>query len=105
MLGIGFAAKSWPVLVLLILFFILYYPLVVRAEEQFLLARFGQPYAEYLQQVPRFIPRLTYSKEPDTYLARPYYLRKSLQESLWFFWVYIALHLLTVLKSSWVLPL
>lgn len=98
-IGIGMTTKSWPVMLTLAFFFVLYYPLVVKAEEQFLRAKFGQPFLEYLQQVPRFIPLHRQPREPKTYVARPLYLRKSLQESLWFFWFYIALHLLTSLQG------
>lgn len=42
-----------------ILFFALQYHLIVNEEERFLEKKFGQSYQKYLQNVPRFIPRLT----------------------------------------------
>jgi protein-S-isoprenylcysteine O-methyltransferase Ste14 len=45
----------WYVPVLFVLLFA-HYTLVVKCEESFLLERFGEPYAEYLRRVPRWLP-------------------------------------------------
>jgi protein-S-isoprenylcysteine O-methyltransferase Ste14 len=42
-----------------LLFFFGEYFFIIRAEESFLLSRFGQAYEEYLGKVPRWIPRLS----------------------------------------------
>ena len=55
--GFALMARSWIiVLVLLVMFAAIYLP-VIRGEEEFLLARFPQ-FAEYKQRVPRLLPRL-----------------------------------------------
>ena len=59
-LAIGFAvaAKSWIIgLIMVVLFLAIYLP-VIRGEEEFLRSRFPE-YAQYAQQVPRLLPRLT----------------------------------------------
>ena len=59
-LAIGFAvaAKSWIIgLIMVVLFLAIYLP-VIRGEEEFLRDRFPE-YAEFAQQVPRLLPRLT----------------------------------------------
>jgi len=53
----------WYVPVLFVLLFT-HYTLVVKCEESFLLERFGEPYAEYLRRVPRWIPRLVGPRMP-----------------------------------------
>lgn len=45
--------------IIAILFFILQYHLIVKEEESFLEKKFGEAYKKYLENVPRFIPRLT----------------------------------------------
>ncbi|MBS4033180.1 MAG: isoprenylcysteine carboxylmethyltransferase family protein [Ignavibacterium sp.] len=45
--------------IIAILFFILQYHLIVKEEESFLEKKFGEAYQKYLENVPRFIPRLT----------------------------------------------
>ena len=58
--------QSWPIAVWMIVFFIgnsIYFPLV---EESGLEKRFGNQYREYMNQVPRWIPRLSHwSQESD----------------------------------------
>jgi len=52
MLSISLAAVFVWVIAILFLYFI------SRYEERMLLARFGQDYERYIQEVPMFIPRL-----------------------------------------------
>lgn len=51
--------QSWALLIYLLVFIVInafYFPL---SEEKGLLKRFGEDYADYKRNVPRFIPRLT----------------------------------------------
>ena len=59
--GVGIMANALaPFLVLLALaFFLLQYWLIVKKEEEYLSMTFGDEYERYLQNVPRFVPRLT----------------------------------------------
>lgn len=52
------------------------YALVVRREEAHLLEKYGEPYADFLQTVPRWIPRM------DLTVPRPRSLRSLLLPSL-----------------------
>ena len=65
--------------------FILYYPLVVEKEEQFLLHKFGEPYAAYLREVPRWIPNLKLWQEPETVESMPKFVRKTFMDAALFF--------------------
>lgn len=59
LLGLGFAvaARSWWVgLVLLVMFFAIYLP-VIRGEEEFLRAKFPE-FEDYAWHVPRMLPRI-----------------------------------------------
>jgi protein-S-isoprenylcysteine O-methyltransferase Ste14 len=66
LIGLGFAVAAhswWVAAALLIMFFAIYLP-VIRSEETFLRERFPE-FEEYLQRVPRLLPRLTASPEAD----------------------------------------
>jgi len=94
-LGMGLATKHLLVLAIIVCAFFLYYPLVVQAEERNLHRKFGQDYEEYKNQVPRSFPCRFELVEPDIYPVRPRHVRRSMQESIWFFWFYLLLHLVT----------
>ena len=64
--GVGIMANAlMPYLAILAFgFFLLQYALIVTKEEEYLHTTFGDEYERYMQEVPRFLPRLTrYSGE------------------------------------------
>jgi protein-S-isoprenylcysteine O-methyltransferase Ste14 len=91
-MGMGLVTNNLLILVTLLSAFILYYRLVVLAEEKNLQEKFGQTYFEYTCRVPRFIPRAFRLVEPDTYPVRPRHVRRSLQQIMWFFWILLILY-------------
>ncbi|MEK6650114.1 MAG: methyltransferase, partial [Bacteroidota bacterium] len=58
--GVGVMSQAvWPWLPLVALvWFVVQYHLIVSREEEFLAKEFGEPYAEYRANVPRFFVRL-----------------------------------------------
>ena len=56
--GFAWAAQSWWIVASILLIFFLIYVPVVRDEEEFLRKQFPE-FEAYARQVPRFIPRLT----------------------------------------------
>jgi len=64
-LGLGIMSMSlFPYLqIIAILFFILQYQFIVKEEEGFLEKKFGNDYQKYLENVPRFFPRIKPYKE------------------------------------------
>lgn len=56
--GFAVAARSWWIVLLMILLFVIVYLPVIRAEELFLNSKFPE-FDEYSRHVPRIIPRLT----------------------------------------------
>jgi protein-S-isoprenylcysteine O-methyltransferase Ste14 len=65
-LGVVVMSGSWINVVIFIIGFCFLYGGTVQKEEARLLQEFGEPYADYLKEVPRFFPRLTpYSKKSD----------------------------------------
>jgi protein-S-isoprenylcysteine O-methyltransferase Ste14 len=59
-IGIGAVAacRSWWVLGLFALYFLVFYPVAIRLEKQRMLAAFPEAYREYSRSVPLFFPRL-----------------------------------------------
>ena len=73
-IAIGFAIASrdsWVGVVILLLFAAIYVP-VIRSEEAFLRGRFGQ-YDEYMQRVPRLLPRTIWLSGLTTGFSRKLY--------------------------------
>jgi protein-S-isoprenylcysteine O-methyltransferase Ste14 len=72
-LGLGIMSMSlFPYLqIVAILFFIMQYQFIVKEEEGFLVKKFGDDYQKYLQNVPRFFPRVT--KYKDVSIPQPNY--------------------------------
>lgn len=60
-LGLGIMSYAlFPYLqIVALLFFIIQYYLIVKAEEEYLFTAFGVPYKKYFDSVPRFFPRFT----------------------------------------------
>ncbi len=59
--GIGIMSMAlfpWLLIIAIVWFYVQYY-LIVTREEEYLAERFGDEFAEYVQQVRRFLPRLT----------------------------------------------
>lgn len=63
LVALGFCLMAWAWMPwLLIIFLVLFgvqYRLIVSLEEEHLRERFGKIYADYMAQVPRFLPRFT----------------------------------------------
>jgi protein-S-isoprenylcysteine O-methyltransferase Ste14 len=94
--GLGLATETFTFGVLFALWFALFYPAVIRGEEQRLREVHGARFADYARRVPRFFPRLSLLVEPDTYTVQPIKFRNHLLDALWFVW---GLGLLELIES------
>jgi protein-S-isoprenylcysteine O-methyltransferase Ste14 len=103
--GIGLESGMFLVLGSLVAAFVLYYPLVVAKEEEFLLHKFGDPYAAYLKEVPRWIPNLKLWREPETVEAMPRFVRRTLMDASIFFLPLIGFAIISALHANGILPL
>ena len=61
-LGVALAAHSWTSAMILCSYFVLFYSIVMRREENELQSRYGAAFGEYAQAVPLFLPRVTAAK-------------------------------------------
>ena len=74
---------------------------IVRAEEQFLVGRFGDEYVDYCKRVPRFIPRL--AGFGDTLAQFDFDWRRLIRKEYGttFAWITVALVVFVVEKAWW----
>ena len=86
-LGIGLATETFIFPAVFILLFAIYYPLVIKGEENRLQRLFGDAFSDYIRRVPRFFPRLSLLKEPDSYTVKPVVYRNHIFSALWFVWL------------------
>lgn len=98
-LGLGIMSMSlFPYLqIVAILFFIMQYQFIVKEEEGFLIQKFGNDYQKYLQNVPRFFPRVT--KYKDLSIPQPNYsLNAGLKSETRTLQAFVIVALLIVIK-------
>ncbi|HVB35567.1 MAG TPA: methyltransferase [Patescibacteria group bacterium] len=55
--GLSLAARSWPAAVVVLAYFLAFYPATMRNEEAGLAAQYGAPFRDYAARVPLFWPR------------------------------------------------
>lgn len=103
-IGIGLASENILVLALIIVFYLLYYPFTILAEETKLADKFGQTYTEYKKRVPRFIPKLSLYKEPQMYNIAVNKLARNIVESMLLLWIFILMQFIEMLQNTKVLP-
>lgn len=75
--GIGAQSGTLTVAVLFAAVGAIIFAIVVRQEECFLAATFGDAFAAYATRVPRFWPRLSLWQEAGVVLVSPYLVRRS----------------------------
>lgn len=85
MVGVGLQSGMLLVTAILIISFVLYYPVVVAKEEGFLENKFGGDYIKYKQEVPRWIPNLKLWNEPEQIDAKPKFIRHTILDAAIFF--------------------
>jgi len=87
--GFGLATEHLLVAAVLLLAFVVYYPLVVAREERYLESVYGETYLAYKRCTPRWIPDFSLYREPEFCVVRPAYLRKGIFNAAWFLWLFL----------------
>lgn len=102
--GVGFATETITFAIVFALWFWLFYPAVIDAEERKLAELHGARFVEYFHRVPRFFPNWRLLAEPETYAVRPDRFRSHLFDALWFVWAVGLLEVLEALHQYKLLP-
>jgi protein-S-isoprenylcysteine O-methyltransferase Ste14 len=80
--GFAVAARSWWIVAIMLLLFVLIYVPVIAGEERYLRQAFSE-YDEYARSVPRILPRLTpYRNQKGEYSSERYWKHREYQASL-----------------------
>ncbi len=103
--GIGLASENLLILAMIVIFYVLYYPFTILAEERKLTIKFGEAYVEYMRRTPRFLPRFSQLKEPQEYQVKAKSFVKNFANGMWFIWIFMLMHLIEMLQESGYLPI
>lgn len=84
----------------ILLAYVFYYPFVVISEERDLEKWLGADYLEYRARVPRFLPRWSGYREPETFEIRARKFSRAYLDAIWFPLGFLLLSLLLQLKAA-----
>ncbi len=103
-LGIGLGSENLLVLILIIAFYLLYYPFTILAEEKKMIKKFGSAYLEYMKNTPRFLPKFSLYKEAEQYRVKAASFVRNFADGMWFIWIFMLMHFIEKLQDSGFLP-
>ncbi len=86
--GVGLASENILILGLIILFFSIMYPIVIRAEEKELARMHGNAFQKYKHAVPCFFPRSLIIHQPERYYVHTNLFGRVFFDAMWFVWIY-----------------
>ena len=98
--GIGMATQSLTIGIGTAVLFLLFYPYVIRHEESFLRREFGADFDDYVRTTPRFWPRPSLLREPETWQVNPRTFRREVGDVLGFILAYALVMLMVELHRS-----
>ena len=102
--GLGLATETITIALIIVAGFVLYYPLVIKAEERRLLSEHGRDFEDYLRSTPSFLPSLARFVEPQHYTVNCAGFRRGLFDAMWFVWLVGILELLEALREDNIVP-
>jgi len=103
--GVGLATETLTIPVIISIAFALYYPHVIKKEEERLLTVHGDKFKNYCKKIPKFIPSFSSYVEPEEYTIKPQILRKRFFDSLWFVWIVGILEIIEALHEHDIIPI
>ena len=98
--GIGFVSENLLILSLIIIFYVVYYPFTIFAEEKKLENKFGEAYLEYKRRTPKFLPKPSLYRGPHFYTVNADAFVKNFINGMWFIWIFILFHLIEMAQNT-----
>ncbi len=102
--GVGMTTGTFFVPAIIFIFFAIYYPRVIRKEEERLLSVHGEEYLKYRESTPAFIPSFRSFHEPEDHTVKPAILRRRLIDAVWFVWLVGLIGLVRIFHATGILP-
>jgi protein-S-isoprenylcysteine O-methyltransferase Ste14 len=102
--GIGAMTGSATVALALAVLCYLAFHTVILVEEAYLAENFGEPYRQYMRDVPRFFPNPFLFRESDMLAVRPQLLYRTFADGLLFLAAYPFFELIEYLQDAGILP-
>ena len=103
-IGFGFAVEQPYLTLALGIAFLVLYPAVVAKEEAQLAALFGERFAAYRSEVPRWLPDWSRYHEPAALAISPRHVRKAIFDAMWFLWAFGLWEFIEQLHETGILP-
>jgi len=103
--GIGIVSKNIFVLTIMVIMFLVYYTVVIKAEEAHLYNVHGKDFENYLKKTPRIIPKFSLYHEPIEYMVNARKVRISFFSVVWFPIIFMVLLIIEHLHDTKVLPI
>ena len=103
-LGIGLATETLTIPVIILIGFILFYPLLMNHEEKSLSKTFGKEFQSYSQRTPKFFPKFSLFNMPEEYTVDTKVFTRALIRSFFFIWMIGLLELIEGIQQSGAVP-
>ena len=103
--GVGLAAETLLIPVIIVLLFLVYYPGVIRSEERRLLSLHGERFEAYRRNTPAFFPKLSLLQESETYTVNPRIFKRNIFRALWFIWLIGIIEIIEAFHETGLLPM
>ena len=103
-LGIGLATKTLTIPVIILIGFILFYPLLMNHEEKSLSKTFGKEFQSYSQRTPKFFPKFSLFNMPEECTVSTKVFTRALIRSFFFIWMIGLLELIEGIQQSGAVP-
>jgi len=103
-LGIGLATETLTIPIIILIGFILFYPLQMDHEEKSLSKVFGKEFQSYLQRTPKFFPKFSLFNTPEECNVGIKIFTRALIRSFFFIWMIGLLELIEGIQQSGAVP-
>jgi hypothetical protein len=104
-IGVGLATKTLMIPFIIVIMFLIYYPNIIKSEEERLLNIHGEEFKRYRDKTPSFIPKPSLFHEPEEYTVNPKIFRKNIIRAIWFIWLLGIIRIIAAFHETGSLPI